>query len=102
MPRNEKQQQLNLAKTAQQLSGCISVSVLSFQFLFPVSISFPFPAFPYARVAAALEVCFCTCPVELTRAYRSTILDLRVVEKRLYCSCVSVELRSDNFAAKAG
>ena len=53
-------------------------------------------------VATALEVRFCTSRVELTRACRSTILGLRIVEKGLYCSCVSVELRSDNFAARAG
>ena len=52
------------------------------------------------NVATALEVRFCTCPVEQTRACRSTILGLRIVEKVLYCSCVSVELRSDNFAAR--
>ena len=54
------------------------------------------------NVATALEVRFCTSHVELTRACRSTILGLRIVEKGLYCSCVSVELRSDNFAARAG
>ena len=50
------------------------------------------------NMATALEVHSCTCPVELTRACRSTILSLRIAEKGLYCSCVSVELRSDNFA----
>ena len=54
------------------------------------------------NVATALEVCFCTCPVKLTRACRSTVLGLHIVEKGLYRSCVSVELRSDNFAARAG
>ena len=54
------------------------------------------------NVATALEVRFCTCPVERTRACRSTTLGLRIVEKGLYLSCVSVELRSDNFAARAG
>ena len=54
------------------------------------------------NIATALEVHSCTCPVELTRACRSTILSLRIVEKGLYCSRVSVELRSDNFAARAG
>ena len=60
------------------------------------------------NVATALKVHFCTCPVERTRACGITILGVRIVEKRLYCSwkrlycsCVSVELRSDNFAARA-
>ena len=55
-----------------------------------------------SNVATALEVRFCTSRVELTRACRSTILGLWIVEKGLYCSCVSVELRSDNFAERAG
>ena len=54
------------------------------------------------NVATALEVCFCTCPVELTGDCRNTILGLRIVEKGLYFSCVSVELKSDNFATRAG
>ena len=52
------------------------------------------------NVATALEIRFCTCPVERTGACRSTILGLRIVEKGLYCCCVSMELRSDNFAAR--
>ena len=52
------------------------------------------------NVATALEVRFCPCPVEQTRACRSTILGMRIVERGLYCSCVSMELRSDNFAAR--
>ena len=54
------------------------------------------------NMATALKVHFCTCPVELTTACRSIILGLRIVEKGLYCSCVSVELRCDNFMARAG
>ena len=42
------------------------------------------------NVATALEVGFCTCPVELTRACRSTILGLRIVEKGL-CVCGAEE-----------
>ena len=56
MPRNEKQQQLNLARstTAKRLH---SISVFSFRLPFPVSvsISFPFPAFPYAHLTLALH-----------------------------------------------
>ena len=54
------------------------------------------------NIAMALEVHSCTCPVKLTRACRSTILSLWIVEKGLYCSRVSVELRSDNLVARAG
>ena len=43
------------------------------------------------NVAAALDVHFCTCPVELTIACRSTILSLRIVETcrtlLLLCIC---------------
>ena len=40
MPRNEKQQQLNLARTARQISGCVSISVSSFRFQFPFHFHF--------------------------------------------------------------
>ena len=52
-------------------------------------------------VAMALEVRFCTCPVAGTRSCRSIILGSRIVEMGPYCSCVSVALGSQNFAAKA-
>ena len=54
------------------------------------------------NVATALEVRFCTSRVELTRACRSTILGLRIVEKGLYCSCVSVELTLRQERVKPG
>ena len=53
------------------------------------------------NVATALEVRFCTCPIAGTRTCRSAILGLLIVEVEPYCSCVSVELRTDNFAARA-
>ena len=52
-------------------------------------------------VATALEVRFCTCPVAETRSCRSIILGLRIVEMGPYCSCVSVALGSQTFAARA-
>ena len=52
-------------------------------------------------VATALEVRFCTCPVAGTRSCRSIILGSRIVEMGYYCSCVSVALGSQNFAARA-
>ena len=52
-------------------------------------------------VATALEVRFCTCPVAGTRSCRSIILGSRIVEMGPYCSCVSVALGSQNFAARA-
>ena len=48
--------------------------------------------------ATALEVCFCTRPVGLTRNCRNIILGSRIVEMGPYCSCVSVALGSHNFA----
>ena len=54
MSRNENQQHLNDYK---RLSSCISISVFSFQFSFPVSISFPFSAFPYAQLCKAYKFC---------------------------------------------
>ena len=52
------------------------------------------------NVATALEVRFCTSRVELTRACRSTILGLRIVEKGLYCSCISVVSQATPFAER--
>ena len=51
-------------------------------------------------VATALEVRFCTCPVAGTRNCRSIILGSQIVEIGSYCSCVSVALGSQNFAAR--
>ena len=52
MPRNEKQQQLNLARST-------TAKRLRFHFCFQcpvsISISFPFPAFPYANLTLALH-----------------------------------------------
>ena len=52
-------------------------------------------------VATTLEVRFFTCPVAGTRSCRSIILGSRIVEMGHYCSCVSVALGSQNFAARA-
>ena len=47
MPRNDNVQ---ILLGLQQLRGCVSISVFSFRFPFPVSGSFSFPAFPYAHI----------------------------------------------------
>ena len=52
-------------------------------------------------VATVLEVRFCTCPVAGTTSCRSIILGSRIVEMGPYCSCVSMALGSQNFAARA-
>ena len=50
---------------------------------------------------ARSAVRFCTCPVAGTRTCRSIILGSQIVEMGPYCSCVSVVLGSQNFAARA-
>ena len=52
------------------------------------------------NLVTALDVRFSTFPVKQTRACRSTILGLRIVQMGRYCFCISVAPRSHNLAAK--
>ena len=82
MPRNEKQQQLNLVRTAQQLSGCVSISVSSFHF----------PAFPYVphfgmHLYLLIHLRF-TMPVPRKGSeYRCSVVVLPLGSLRIKASC---------------